>query len=295
VNSTSANAEAAIVGAASPARQLACALAARGALVRVWDADPALAAGLAESWGGCAEASLEALIGAMRAPRLLWLAADSAEACSLHLNQLGALLESGDAVVAAGEADFRRLPEHGRDLDARGVALADAALVAGDWGAAHARLLAVGTQVPVPDTIAAGLDVAAHVPRGAWIPCGPPGSARFVALVAAEGRKGLAAGLADGFETIGRAGVQLQLGDLIRAWRQSGERNAALGRLAKDYLDAIGWDAGRPGVPPAAVTLAMSLRFASQGLELYLAQLSTLFGSEGSETAATGPVPGHSR
>jgi len=270
--------EIAILGSASPARHLARRFAARGYSLRVWDPDPDRAQSLAQDCGGRAEPSLPALVGAMTAPRLIWLCSDSAESSSRCLDQIGNLLDSGDAVVEAGEADFRQLPAGARSLDARGVALADAALVAGDWAEAVGRVLAAGSAHPVPGAMAAGLDAAADVPRGVWMLCGPPGSARFLGRIAAEGLQGFSLGLAEGFETFGRAGIQLQPGDLLRSWQHSGERNAALGKLAKDYLDAIAWDGTGAGVPPPAVALAANLRFASQGLESYLAQLAALMG-----------------
>lgn len=251
----------------------------------VWDPDPERAAEFAKDCGGRAEPSLAALLDAMGTPRVVWVVSEPATA-SVCLDPLVDRLGAGDLVLQSGLADFRHLASRARDLDAKGVRFADVAMVAGDWGGTPGRLLAVGGALPVPEDMAAVLNVAAGAPQGAWLPCGPPGSGCFVGRVAAESRRGLEDGMATGFQTLGSAGIQPQLGDLLRVWQQSGERNAALGALARDYLDAIAWDSSGTGVPPPAVTLALNLRFAAQGLELYLAQLQTLMGG-----AAPGPGP----
>lgn len=268
-----------------PASQLARGYADRGHKVLAWDPDPERAADFARDCGARAEPALPALVDAMAAPRLVWVVSEPARA-SVCLDPLVDLLSAGDLVLQTGLADIRHLASRARDLDAKGVRFADVALVAGDWGGNAGRLLAVGTPLPVPEEMAAALNAVAGAPQGAWLPCGPPGSGFFAGRVAAESRGALEDGMATGFQTLGPAGMQPHLGELVRVWQRSGERNAALGVLARDYLDAIAWDSSGKGVPPPAVNLAMSLRFAAQGLELYLAQLQTLMGG-----AAPGPGP----
>jgi len=278
-----------IFGAAAPAGDLARLLGAAGVAVSVADHDAAAAAGIADGCGGRAAGSVQALAGALPAPRVVFLVQPSAEATGNAMVLLDPLLGSGDVVVDAGEGHFREAALFARALALRGIGFADLALASGAWDGDLGRVLAVGGNAPDLERLRPLLDRLAPAPRAFWAASGPPGSGHFVRAVEAELRKGLTGALSEGFEVFGRNGFRVQPGELARVWARGGAFSSALGELAEQFLEAVGWDAPGAVAPvPPAVALAQGLRFAAQGADLYLRQLMALVPGSGGPAPAPG-------
>ncbi|HSD60961.1 MAG TPA: NAD(P)-binding domain-containing protein [Burkholderiales bacterium] len=278
-----------IYGACAPASGLARLLSAAGVTVIVADHDAAAVAGIAAISGGRAADSVQALVGALSSPRVVFLVQPSAEATGNAMVLLDPLLGSGDLVVDAGEGHFREAALFARALALRGIGFADLALASGTWDGDLGRVLAVGGNASDLERLRPLLDRLAPAPRGFWAASGPPGSGHFVRAVEAELRKGLTGALSEGFEVFGRNGFRVQPGELARVWARGGAFSSALGELAEQFLEAVGWSAPDAVVPvPPAVALAQGLRFAAQGAELYWRQIMALVPGSGGPHAGSG-------
>ncbi len=272
-----ASISAGILGAAAPAPALARLLAGAGVAVSVTDPDAAAAAAVAAGCGARAADSVPALVGALPAPRAVFLVQPSAEATGNAMVLLDPLLDAGDVVVDAGEGHFREAALFARALALRGIGFADLALASGSWDDGPGRVLAVGGSAADVERLRPLLDRLAPAPASFWAAGGPPGSGHFVRAVEAELRRGMTGALAEGFEVFGRNGFRLQPGELARVWARGGAVSSGLGDLAEQFLEAAGWSGSdAAAVPPPAVALAQGLRFAAQGAELYWRQLMAL-------------------
>lgn len=263
----------AVIGAAPAAAAIIKRLA--GAGVGIHDEDAAAAERLCAELGARHLAGVDALLEALPAPRVVWLAAEPKHACERLLADLASRLAAGDVVADAGEGDFREAMHRAQALGREGIGYADVVHAAGDWAADRGRVLAVGGDAAQVEALRPHLDRLAPLPEAVWGLCGPAGSGRFVRAVEQELGRGLVSALAEGFEVFAQGGLRLQPGELARVWQRGGACNAALGRLAAEFLDSVGWTQASGAAPPA-VSLALSLCFAAQGVEFYFGQLSAL-------------------
>jgi 6-phosphogluconate dehydrogenase (decarboxylating) len=266
-----------LFGSAPPAADLAARFVRAGLAIGIYDENAAAAEQLARNVGMRRLTSVSELRDTLVAPRAVWLSSAGAGI----LRELENVLEKADVIADVSEGDIRDASLRARALAARGIGYADITLAAGTWSGNIGRVLAVGVEEGYANTLSSQFDALAQPPEGLWALCGPPGSARFVSAVEREMRKGITCAMTEGLELYGRGGFRLQPGDLARMWQRGSAVNAALGQLAAEFLDVAGWTNGAPGkgalpgVPPA-VALALSLRFAAQGAELYLQQIAGL-------------------
>src|SRR5690606_30483500 len=101
--------------------------------VVAWDRSAASVA-LLEGAGVRAAASLEALAGELRPPRVVWVMVPAGPATEETLERLGAILAPGDVVIDGGNAHYPDSVRRARALAERGVHLLDAGTSGGVWG-----------------------------------------------------------------------------------------------------------------------------------------------------------------
>src|SRR5690606_22817789 len=89
-----------------------------------FDPDPAARAALAGA-GGRAAGSLQALVEALPAPRVLWAMVPAGRPTDDTLDALAALLSPGDVVVDGGNSNYKDTLRRAEALGRRGIALVD--------------------------------------------------------------------------------------------------------------------------------------------------------------------------
>ena len=179
-----------------------------------FDRSPAAVEAVARE-GARPAASLQALVGAMAAPRAIWLMVPAAVVDGT-LADLVPLLSPGDLVIDGGNThhadDLRRAAE----LGARGLHYADVGTSGGVHGLERGYCLMVGGEPeqvrrlePVLASLAPGRGTVETTPGGAsgtaeegWLHCGPVGAGHFVKMVHNGIEYGLMAAYAEGFNVL---------------------------------------------------------------------------------------------
>jgi 6-phosphogluconate dehydrogenase len=187
----------------------------------VFDVNPGPVKDLAKE-GATGASSLGDFVKKLSKPRAVWLMVPAAVVDST-LNDLGPLLERGDAVIDGGNSyyvdDLRRTVE----LKAKGLHYVDVGTSGGVWGEERGYCLMIGGPEdvvkrldPIFATIAPEVDAAPRTPgreklggtaEHGYLHCGPSGAGHFVKMVHNGIEYGIMAAYAEGLDILRHANV----------------------------------------------------------------------------------------
>ncbi len=88
--------------------------------------------------------SLEALIEALPAPRVVWVMVPSGSPTQQTVRALGDLLSEGDVIVEGGNSKYTDDQLHAAELKPKGIGYVDAGVSGGVWGLENGYALMVG-------------------------------------------------------------------------------------------------------------------------------------------------------
>ena len=88
--------------------------------------------------------SLEAMVAALPAPRVVWIMVPSGEPTRQIVGKLGALLSDGDLIIEGGNSRFSDDILHAQELARQGVGYLDCGVSGGVWGLENGYGLMVG-------------------------------------------------------------------------------------------------------------------------------------------------------
>jgi 6-phosphogluconate dehydrogenase len=187
----------------------------------VFDVNPGPVKDLAKE-GATGASSLGDFVKKLSKPRAVWLMVPAAVVDST-LNDLGPLLERGDAVIDGGNSyyvdDLRRTVE----LKAKGLHYVDVGTSGGVWGEERGYCLMIGGPEavvkrldPIFATIAPAIDAAPRISgreklggtaEHGYLHCGPSGAGHFVKMVHNGIEYGIMAAYAEGLAILRSASV----------------------------------------------------------------------------------------
>ncbi|MBK5296836.1 MAG: decarboxylating 6-phosphogluconate dehydrogenase [Vicinamibacteria bacterium] len=195
--------------------------------------------------GATGAGSLEALVGSLAQPRVVWVMVPAGDATERTVATLGALLSAGDVVVDGGNSWFKDDVRRGAALGARGIRYVDAGTSGGVWGADRGYCLMVGgtpeavahiepilrTLAPGESGIAPsrGRDGKTSTAHLGYLHCGPVGAGHFVKMIHNGIEYGMMQAFAEGFDIMRHAGDEtlapdhrytLDLADIAELWRR---------------------------------------------------------------------------
>jgi len=259
-------------------------------------------------------ADLPALIAALPAPRIVWLMLPSGDISERMIADLGQRLSGGDLVIDGANAYYKDSMRHASDLAARGIGFVDAGVSGGIWGLQNGYALMVGGTKESFDRAAPLIRILAPAPDRGWMHCGPAGSGHFVKMVHNGIEYGMMQAYAEGFslmEAKKEFGIDVAAvsqmwrdGTVIRSWLldliadtlKSGTKLEGI----KPYVADSGegrWTAVEAvdlGIPAPVISLALMMRFATQGSNDYAAKLLALMRGEfGGHPVQHEPAAGH--
>ncbi|HUO80496.1 MAG TPA: decarboxylating 6-phosphogluconate dehydrogenase [Steroidobacteraceae bacterium] len=293
---------AALVGLGKMGANMTRRLARAGLPIVAFDAAAGARAALADEPAVTASASLGEAVGALAAPRIVWLMLPAGAPTTGTIDALLALLARGDVIVDGGNADYRDSQRHAAAAAARGIHLVDAGVSGGVWGLANGYGLMLGGAPEALELIAPLVRSLAPAPDRGWVHCGPAGSGHYVKMIHNGIEYGLMQAYAEGFALLrDKTEFGLDVAAIAASWRDGSVVRSWLLELAADVLaeDAtfdrvapVVADSGEGrwtvreaielGVPAPVITAALMQRFASQGRDDYaarfLARLRHAFG-----------------
>jgi 6-phosphogluconate dehydrogenase len=190
-------------------------------------------------------ADLKQLVGQLEKPRTVWVMLPSGDITEKAVNQLGALLDSGDTIIDGGNSFYKDDVRRAKALKAKGIHYVDCGTSGGVWGLDRGYCLMIGGDKeavdrlgPIFDTLAPGagnIEVTPdrkgrdpHVERG-YMHCGPSGAGRFVKMIHNGIEYGLMQAYAEGFNILRGAAseelpedqrFQFDLPDIAEVWRR---------------------------------------------------------------------------
>jgi 6-phosphogluconate dehydrogenase len=277
-------------------------LARAGLDVLAWDRAPEARAALnGENLVKPAD-TLEALIGSLPTPRIVWLMLPAGAPTESTIELLLPRLARGDVVVDGGNAFYKDSQRHAATLGTRGIQFVDAGVSGGVWGLEYGYGLMVGGEPAAIRSVEPVLRALAPAPDQGWVHCGRAGAGHYAKMVHNGIEYGLMQAYAEGLALMkAKTELELDVPKIAEAWRhgtviRSWLLDLTAEFLAKDadlrsiapYVADSGegrWTALESidlGVPTPVMTLALMARFSSQGRDDYanrlLARMRQAFG-----------------
>ena len=295
-----------LLGLGKMGANMARRLARGGANVSVWNRSHDVAANLAQAEANVsAYASVAELVAQLPGPRIVWMMLPAGDASEVALQQLAGLLSPGDIVVDGANAFYKDSQRHANEMEVRGLRFMDAGVSGGVWGLANGYALMVGGEADTVAEVTPFIKILAPGPETGWLHCGPAGSGHFVKMVHNGIEYGMMQALAEGLSLLkGKEEFDIDLAGVSEMWRHGSVVRSWLLDLTAEFLqndqtlDAIApfvadsgegrWtvlEAVEQGTPAPVMTLALMMRFASQGKHEYtdklLAMMRKGFGGHG--------------
>ena len=240
------------------------------------------------------------VVGALEAPRVIWIMLPYGDATQAAIDELTPLLDEGDILVDGGNSPFQHDVERGAQLAPQGIRYLDAGTSGGVWGLEVGYCLMVGGERSAFDHVEPLLATLAPPGHG-YEYCGGHGSGHFVKMVHNGIEYGMMQAYAEGFELLEATDWDLDLASIADLWNQGSVVRSWLLELAADalkkdpglehitgYVEDNGegrWTVEQAiahSVPMPAISAALFMRFRSRQADTFsgkvLAALRNEFG-----------------
>ncbi len=207
-----------------------------GHRVVVYDPDES-AVQRAAARGGAAVDSLESLVSALNAPRVVWLMAPAGDPVENTIKMLSRLLSTGDIIIDGGNSNYKDSIRRAKELEGRQIHFVDVGTSGGVRGLKNGYCLMIGGNEsvvhqlrPIFEALAPGAD------RG-WALVGPAGAGHFVKMVHNGIEYGLMQAYAEGFSLLRhKDAFQLDLGKIAELWMHGSVVRSWLLQLTAEAL-----------------------------------------------------------
>ena len=254
--------------------------------------------------------SLEALVQALPAPRVVWVMVPAGEPTYQTIDALAELLEPGDVVVDGGNSRYTDDQRHAQDLAPKGIGFVDCGVSGGVWGLTEGYALMCGGTKEHVALVQPFFDVLKPEGESGFVHAGEVGAGHFAKMVHNGVEYGMLQAYAEGFEILQKSRYDYDLRALSSLWNQGSVVRSWLLELAeaafeKDgNLDSISgyvedsgegrWtvlEAIEEDVPANAIAGSLFARFASRQEDSFamkvIAALRGEFGGHAIKEAAT--------
>ena len=189
----------------------------------VFDLDPAAVQRVAKD-GTAGAGSLQDLVQKLAKPRAVWIMVPSGDATEKTVEDLAALMESGDTIIDGGNSYYKDDVRRARKLKDQGIHYVDAGTSGGVWGVERGYCLMVGGETglfnrlePIFATLAPGVGSIdrtkgrsgepTRAEKG-YILAGPNGAGHFVKMIHNGIEYGLMQAFAEGFDIFKNANTK---------------------------------------------------------------------------------------
>jgi len=256
-----------------------------GINIIAWNRDTKVTEQLGQETGLTVAKRFEDLAKQLKPPRIVWMMLPAGDVTQQHLNQIVPLLSPGDVIVDGANSFFKDSQRRGQALAAKKISFVDAGVSGGVWGLKNGYALMLGGDKSAIDRLKPAINVLAPGPETGWLHCGPVGSGHFVKMIHNGIEYGMMQAYAEGFALMkAREDFNLDLAAIAEMWRHGSVVRSWLLDLTAEFLTAdqdlkdiapYVADSGEgrwtalegieQGVPTPVMSLALMMRFASQG------------------------------
>lgn len=282
-----------IIGLGRMGGNMARRLAQKGIKIAITNRSFNVTEALATETGHVACETYADLVAALEKPRIIWLMLPAGEVTETAFSTLLPLLSPGDLVVDGANAHWQDdIPRAARCAE-QGIEFADAGVSGGIWGLKNGYCIMFGGSDAAAARLKSYMEALAPTPTDGWLHAGPVGSGHYVKMVHNGIEYGMMQALAEGFALMkDKSEFELDLAAIAELWRHGSVVRSWLLDLSADFLaedknlEEIApfvADSGEgrwtalaaleQGVPTPVMSLALMMRFASQGKNDYAAKM----------------------
>src|SRR3954463_4020673 len=166
--------------------------------------------------------SLESLVGALSAPRVVWVMVPSGEPTRETVKTLGGLLSEGDLVIDGGNSRFTDDTVNAEALAASGIGYVDCGVSGGVWGLENGYGLMGGGEAEMVEAAMPTFD--ALRPEGpreeGFVHAGTVGAGHYAKMVHNGIEYGLMQAYAEGYELLAAKDLVTDVHGTMRAWQR---------------------------------------------------------------------------
>jgi 6-phosphogluconate dehydrogenase len=234
---------------------------------RVIGYDPAPAARqLIEEKGAQSADSLEALVGKLRTPRVLWLMVPAGEITDATISALSPLLSPGDTLIDGGNSNFHDTQRRAAALAQRSIQYVDSGTSGGVWGLEEGYSLMIGGDEALIERLRPIFETLAPAPDKGWGRVGAVGSGHYTKMIHNGIEYGLMQAYAEGFSILQhKSEFKLDLHQIAEIWRY--------GSVVRSWLldltaDALGKNPTLRGIAPYVADSGEGRWTVSEAIEL---------------------------
>ncbi len=164
--------------------------------------------------------SLEALVAALPAPRVVWVMIPAGDPTRQTVEQLGELLDAGDIVVEGGNSRFTDDKILADLLAPKGIGYLDCGVSGGVWGLKNGYALMVGGSAENVAKVKPAFDALKPEGESGFVHAGPVGAGHFAKMVHNGIEYGMMQAYAEGYELLQAAEVVEDVPGVLRSWTQ---------------------------------------------------------------------------
>ena len=227
--------------------------------------------------------SLEALVKALEAPRVVWVMVPAGQPTYDTIDELAELLEEGDVIVDGGNSRYTDDQRHSAELEPKGIGFVDCGVSGGVWGLTEGYALMCGGGAEHVAKVQPFFDVLKPEGDSGFVHAGEVGAGHFAKMVHNGIEYGLMQAYAEGWELMMATDVitdvpavvaSWQKGTVIRSWLLDLMVNALGEDDDLSELRGFAQDSGEGrwtveaavdhAVPLPVITAALFARFASR-------------------------------
>jgi len=181
--------------------------------------------------------SLEALVQALPAPRVLWLMVPAGEIVDATIASLLPLLAPGDILIDGGNSYYKDTMRRAGELSARDLHYVDSGTSGGVWGLKEGYSLMIGGEDAVVQHLRPIFETLAPAANKGWGRVGPSGAGHFTKMVHNGIEYGLMQAYAEGFAIMQhKTEFSLDLHQVAEIWRTGSVVRSWLLDLTSDAL-----------------------------------------------------------
>jgi 6-phosphogluconate dehydrogenase len=188
----------------------------------------------AEAAGARGVSSLDALPGALEAPRAVWVMVPAGDPTESTVSALGNLLSAGDTIVDGGNTNFHDDVRRAQSLAAKAMHYVDAGTSGGIWGLQEGYCLMVGGEADVCARLEPIFRTLA--PPDGYLRVGDHGAGHYVKMIHNGIEYGLMQAYAEGFELMHESSYKIPLGQVAGLWNHGSVVRSWLLELAARAL-----------------------------------------------------------
>ena len=211
--------------------------------------DPNLGARQALVAKGAQEAkSLEAMLGKLEKPKIVWIMVPAGTITDETLTKLLPLLSPGDTVIDGGNSNYKDTLRRGKAYADEKVNFVDCGTSGGIWGITEGYSMMIGGDTAAVEALRPIFEVLAPGKDLGWGHVGPSGSGHFTKMVHNGIEYGMMQAYAEGFSILRhKQEFELDLHKIAEIWRN--------GSVVRSWLldltaDALGKNPDMTGIAP---------------------------------------------